>query len=135
MKLVAVNLLALIGVVVAALALGYRPTEGRWGAEGLASMWAAAVICLAAGVASAVPVAVVGLSRPTYVGQAALAGTGIRLALTAFLALGYQSWTAVHLSSFLTWLLILYLLLLAAETIISVTIVRALWRAPAPDGR
>jgi len=135
MKLAAVNLLALAGVVALAVGLGYAPTRGRWGLEGLASMWAAAAICLAAAVAAALPLLIVGSRSPTYVGQAALGGTVMRLLLTGLLGVGYQLWTNVHLKSFLTWLTVLYLSLLVVETVMSLVIVRTRWRAPATEGR
>ncbi len=135
MKLAAVNLLVLAGVVALAVGLGYAPTRGRWGPEGLASMWAAAVICLAAAVAAVLPLIIVGFRSPTYVGQAALGGTVIRLLLTGLLGVGYQLWTDVHLKSFLAWLTVLYLLLLVVETVMSLVIVRTRWRAPATDER
>ena len=135
MKLVAVNLVALVGVVAIAVGIGHSPTLGRWGPAGIPSMWAAAVICLAAAVVAALTAAVVALRWPTYVGQAALAGTVIRLLLTGLLAVGYQLSTDVHLQSFLAWLLILYLLLLAVETVVAVVMVRAHWQAPAAEGR
>jgi len=136
MKLVAVNLIALVGIVAIAVGIGYTPTRVRWGAEGTGSMWAAVVICLSAALAAALPLLIVALRWPAYVGQAAFGGTAMRLLLTGLLAVGYQVvWTDVHLRSFLTWLLVLYLLLLVVETVIGVVMVRTRWQAPPTDGR
>jgi hypothetical protein len=135
MKLVVVNVLALVGVVALAVGIGYAPTLARWGAAGIASMWAAAVICLAAAGAAAVSLTLVALRWRSYVGQAALGGTVIRLLVTGLLAVGYQLWTPVHLRSFLLWLLVLYLLLLVVETVIGVVMVRTRWQISAPGGR
>ena len=135
MKLVAVNLVALVGVVAIAVGIGYGPTSGRWGPAGLASMWAAVVICLGAAVAGALPVALVGLWWRSYVGHAAIGGMVIRLLLTGSLALGCQHWGDVHLRSCLAGMVVLYLFLLVVETVIGVVIVRTRWQAPATSGR
>ena len=131
MKLVAVNLLALMAVVALAVGIGYTPTQARWGAVGVGSMWAAAGICLAAAFVAAVPLVVAARRWPTYVGQAALGGTVIRLLVTGALTVGYQVSRPVHLQSLLVWLVVLYLLLLAVETTLGIVVVRKYWQAPA----
>lgn len=68
--------------------------------------------------------AVVARRWPMHIGQAALAGTGIRLLVTAGLGLSYQTLAKPHLASFLAWAVIYYLLLLAIETTFAVIAVR-----------
>ena len=65
-----------------------------------------------------------------------MAGAGIRLMLTGLLTAGYQAaCETVHLDSFLPWMVILYLPLLAVETVVAVVMMRTHWRPPAADGR
>lgn len=135
MKLAAVNLAGLVAVAALAVSVGYGPTTHRWGPAGVTSMWAATVICLSAAFAAALGLVVIALRRPAQVGMAALAATVIRLLLTMLLSVAYQLWADVHLPSFLSWLLILYLLLLGVELVVSVVLVRARWRPPTGTGR
>ena len=135
MKLVAMNLVALLGIVALAVGIGYGPTLNRWGADGTTSLWAATAICLAAAGTAALVVAIVVLKWPAHAVQVGLAGTTIRLLLTMFLGLGYQLWADPHLSSFLAWLLILYLLLLVVETLVTVLVLRARLQPPSAEGR
>lgn len=118
------QLFCLTAAVVLAVAFGSNPTQTRWGADGISAMYASAAICLIASVIGALPLPIVARKAPSYVGQAAFAGTALRLLLTGAMAGIYQSSTAVHLRSFLTWLASLYLLLLVIDTIFGVIIVR-----------
>lgn len=123
----------MIAVVAVAVGLGYRTTAAWWGEPGLRSMWAAAAICLIAGVLAFVPLAVTVLKAPSYAGQAAFAGTTIRLLATAGLTAAWQMLNDdVHLRSLLNWLVVLYLPLLAVETGIGVVLVRRSFAAAAP---
>lgn len=62
------------------------------------------------------PIPIVARFWPTNVGFAVFAGTGVRLLLTMFAALGYQLAGDIDLRRFLIWLVIFYTVLLAAET-------------------
>ncbi len=124
----------LVGVVAVTVACGYGLTVAKWGPAGVASLQAAAVICLIAALLAAVLLGVVATYWPAYVGQAAFAGTAVRLLVTGALAIGYQVFADVHLTSFLAWLLALYLLLLLAETVVAVVVVRRRLSPPATPG-
>lgn len=124
MKLFLATIFSLLGAVVLAGAIGYVPTQSRWGEAGLRSMTAIGVICSIAAVIGALPIVVVARRWPMHIGQAALAGTGIRLLVTAGLGLSYQTIAKPHLASFLVWAAIFYLLLLAIETTFAVISVR-----------
>ena len=95
-------------------------------------MTAIGVICAIAALIGALPMAVVARRWPMHIGQAALAGTGIRLLVTAALGLAYQTIAKPHLASFLAWAVIFYLLLLAIETIFAVIFVRRYYVPGAP---
>jgi len=124
MKVFFYSVLCLIAVVVIAGAIGYGPTRTQWGHDGVDSMIAMAVICLSAAVVAALPIGFVAPRWPSYIGQAVMAGTTIRLLLTAALGYGYQRFAEPHLGSYLMWAGIFYLLLLAVETSFGVVAVR-----------
>lgn len=111
-------------MVIAAVVIGYRPTQRRWGAEGIESMFVVAGICLAVALVPAAIMGFVAARWPQHLGQAAFAGTGIRLLLTLSGLLIYQVLAQPQLGAFLCWATILYLLLLATETTIAVLAVR-----------
>lgn len=135
MKCALLQAAVLTAVVIVAAACGYGLTVTKWGPAGLGSLQAAAIICLIAALLAAVPLGVVATYWPTYVGQAAFAGTAVRLLVTGALAIGYQVFVDVHLTSFLAWLVVLYLLLLLAETVWAVVVVRRRLSPPAtPEG-
>ena len=90
MKISIVCLIALCVATAILVLVGQSPTEARWGAEGVASLRAVAVICLASAFAGLLPIALVAAKWPSYLGQAALGGTAIRLLLT--MAIGLQSY-------------------------------------------
>jgi len=115
---------ALILAAVAAAAVGYLPTRQRWGAEGVESLFAVTCICLAVALLPAGIMALFAVKWPAHIGQAAFAGTAIRLMLTMFFLVVYQVLMRPHLASFLFWATTLYLLLLAIETPFAVLVVR-----------
>lgn len=132
MKLFLLYLGALVTATALAVGVGFQPTQQRWGAAGLASLWAAAAICLSAATIAGVLLAVVAVRYPSYLPQAALGGSAVRLFVTGALALVYQMRSDVQLTSFLMWLVILYLLLLTVEVILNVALTRP--RRPALSG-
>jgi hypothetical protein len=129
-KLVSVCLVCLVAVVAGGMAIGSGPTAARWGDEGLRSMRAVGLICLASAVAGMIPLAAVAVRWPMHIGQAALAGTGLRLFLTILLGAAYQTLARPHLASFLFWAVAFYCALLVVETVFGVLVVRAFFRAP-----
>ncbi|HKQ49230.1 MAG TPA: hypothetical protein VJZ71_14255 [Phycisphaerae bacterium] len=124
MKLFFATVFSLLGAVFLAGAIGYGPTQSRWGDAGVRSMTAIGVICVIAALIGALPMAVVARRWPVHIGQAALAGTGIRLLVTAGLGLAYQTMAKPHLTSFLFWAVVFYMLLLVIETTFAVIGVR-----------
>jgi len=114
-------MLAAIGLT---LAVGYGLTMRRWGPEGVEAMWAAAVICSVSSVLGAIPVYLAARLSPTNVGQMAFAGTAIRLLAAGALAGAYQMMASLHLKPFLSWMVVLYLLLLVIDTTFGVLLVR-----------
>ena len=115
MKTVFLCILSLFAVVGAAGAIGYRPTLSRWGNEGVWSMMAIGVICLAAALIGLVPLAVASMLKPSLIGQAALSGTLIRLALTFGGLFAYQTLAHPQIGALLFWAVVFYMLLLAVE--------------------
>ena len=124
MRLSLLCLGCLIVVVGITTAVGYGPTEARWGVEGLRSMKAIATICLIAAAVGFIPMAVAAIWKPDFVGQAALAGTAIRLLVTLGLAGAYETLASPHLASFLFWAVLYYCMFLAVETVFGVLLVR-----------
>jgi len=118
----------LIVAVLAAGAVGYVPTQSRWGAEGVQSMMVVAGICLGAAVLGAVPMAIVARLHPDMIGQAALAGLVIRLFAAMGGCITYQLLGAPHMASFMFWAVVFYLILLAVETTFGVVAVRRHYR-------
>ena len=98
-------------------------------------MWAAVAICLAAALIAAAPLSVVAARWPQHLGHAALAGTVVRLGATVTLALGYQALADVHLTSFLVWLVAVYLALLMVETVFAVILVRRTYSPRTGNGQ
>jgi len=129
-KTVAACILCLITATLAASAIGYRPTMARWGQDGLRSLAATGTICLGAALVAIVPLAVVSIRKPSYIGQAALAATTLRLLLTMIAGGIYQTTAKPDLSSFLFWAVVFYLLLLTVETCFGVLLVRRYYRPP-----
>lgn len=125
MKWIIIETLAVAVVIVTAIGLGQEPTRARWGAPGVASMWAATWMCVAASIAAVAPVVLIAAFVPKYLAQTVLAGTAIRILVTGGLALLYQMSVDEHLPSLLTWLLVLYLPLLAVETFANVMLIRS----------
>lgn len=130
MKLFLFSLVSLILVVVLAAAIGYAPTQDRWGDEGVRSMIAVSTICLIAVLIGGLPMVIIAPRWPDQIGQAVLAGTGIRLILTIFLGIGYQVLMQPHLDSFLFWAVVVYLLLLSVETTFGIVAIRRYYKAP-----
>lgn len=131
-KLYLTTVFSLVCAVILAGAIGYGPTQSRWGVEGVRSMTSVGIICSIAAIIGALPIAVVSRRWPMQIGQAALAGTGIRLLMTAGLGLSYQTLAKPHLASFLAWAVIDYLLLLAIETAFALIAVRRNYFPGAP---
>lgn len=128
MKLALTCALCLIAAVVATVAAGYAPTLSHWGEPGRDSLFAVAVICGGAAIIAMLPMAIVAPRHPAYIGQAALAGTVLRLLLTMGALVAYQVLYTPQLASFLFWAPILYLLLLAIETTFGVVAVKRYYR-------
>jgi hypothetical protein len=123
-KLVITCLLCLILVTALAFAIGYQPTSRAWGADGIRSMTAVGAICLGAAVVGFLPTAFIAATRPTYIGQAALGATVLRLLVTITAGGIYQTVSKPHLPSFLLWAVVFYCLLLAVETGFGVVLIR-----------
>jgi hypothetical protein len=115
-------------VVVATAAIGYSPTQDRWGADGVDGMIAVAAICLGSALVALIPLAFVAPRYPDYIGQAALGATVIRLLLTMGALVAYQVLKQPHMASFLFWAPVFYLLLLAIETTFGVIMVKRHYR-------
>lgn len=124
MKITLLYIAILIVIIAAATAIGYAPTERQWGQAGVRSMWAAGAICGVAGLIAVLPIPFVAAFWPGQVGNAIFAGTAIRLLVTMPLMLAFQTIMEVHLRSFLLWMLVLYMPLMAAETALGVLVVR-----------
>lgn len=92
-------------------------------------MFAAAAICLGVALLPAMLMTVIAARRPVHIGQAAFAGTGIRLLLAMPLLIAYQVIAQPHMASFMFWATVLYLLLLAIETPFAVVAVQRFYRA------
>ncbi|MFQ5429358.1 MAG: hypothetical protein ACE5E1_03520 [Phycisphaerae bacterium] len=116
--------------VIAAAAVGYAPTKAHWGAEGIESMFAVAAICLGTALVPTVLMALIAARWPEHLGQAAFAGTGLRLLMTMAGLIVYQVLATPQLNAFLFWATVFYLLLLAIETPFAVFAVRRHHRAP-----
>ncbi len=124
MKISIACLISLCVVTAMLVLVGRAPTEARWGVEGVASLRAVAIICLGSAFVGLLPIAVVAMKWPSYVGQAALGGTVIRLMLTMAVGAAYQTLAQPHLPSFLFWAVVIYCVLLAIETAFSVYLTR-----------
>ena len=129
MKILIYCNIALVLAVAIAASIGYIPTLDRWGAEGVESMFAAVAICLGVALLPAMLMMVIAARRPDHIGQAAFAGTGIRLLLAMPLLIAYQVIAQPHMESFLFWATVLYLLLLAIETPFAVVAVQRFYCA------
>ena len=132
MKYMLLQVLVLTVIVGGAVALGRGAVLNRWGPDGLASLHAAAVIALGAALLAAIPLGLAAAYWRQHAPLTAFAGTAIRLLVTGALAVGYQVMGRPHLDSFLVCLLAIYLLLLLAETVLIVYIVRRVYPRSAP---
>lgn len=130
MRLVAACILCLLASTATAYLIGYGPTMSRWGAEGIHSMNAVGTICLGAAILAFLPLVVVAIHRPLCIGQAALAGTVLRLLLTMVAGGIYQTVANPHMPSFLFWAVVFYCLLLAVETGFGLLLVKKYYRPP-----
>lgn len=130
MRILLGSIAALVAIVAAALVIGVGPTQSRWGEEGVRAMWAIGGICLISAVVGALPLGIVAPRWPAQIGQATLAGTVVRLLLTMLLGAAYQVLAQPHLTAFLFWAVVLYLLLLAVETAFGVLAVRRYYHPP-----
>jgi hypothetical protein len=114
-------------VVMVVAGAGWWIAAGRWPA------WTGGVVYFAAGVnlaacwLSFLPVSIVRRKRPSYVPQAALGATVIRLLAVAsgtFAAIRYAWWPGWPVA---VWVTAFYLSLLAVETVILVRLMHELW--------
>lgn len=132
MKYAILQVVVLTTVVAASVAAGHGSVADWWGPPGVTALRAAAIICLIGAVLGAVPLAIVATYWRQHAPMTAFAGTAIRLLVTGALSLGYQSFAQPALTPFLTCLLVIYLLLLLAETALIVYIVRCVLAKPTP---
>jgi hypothetical protein len=132
LKLSIICILCLFAAVIATAAMGYAPTQARWGAEGVSSMIGIAVICLSSAIIAFVPIMIVAPNWPDQIGSAALAGTVLRLLLTVGGMLGYQVLFKPHFASFLFWSVIFYLLVLAIDTTFGAIAIKKYYRSTPP---
>ena len=123
-KIVTTCLASLVLATLIVVVLGRPYTRLHWGESGVDSLHAIAVICLGAAILGFAPIAVIASRWPDQIGQAALAGTVIRLIGTVMGGAAYQTLAKPHLASFLFWAVILYCVLLAIETGFGVYLVR-----------
>ena len=123
-----------MSVVLIAGSIGYIPTRNTWGEPGIRSMIAAGLICSGSALAGAMPMAWVAPRYPSYIGQAVLAGTTLRLLLTGAIGATYQKLVSPQLGSFLLWAMVFYISLLVVESIFGVLAVRRYYQAPSKDG-
>ena len=128
MKLTLTCVILLILTVAATVAIGYRPTEARWGTEGVTNLFVVAAICLMSALVALIPLVLVSLWHPDQIGAAGLAATVIRLFLTMGALVAYQIIKDPQMASFIFWSPIFYLLLLAIETTFGVLFVRRYYR-------
>jgi len=131
MKYTFLQIVVLTAGVALAVGLGRGLAAERWGRPGVAALYAAAVICLVGGVLAAIPLGVVATYWPQHAPMTAFGATAIRLLVTGALAIGYEEFVEPPLTPFLACILAIYLLLLVAETVLIVTIVRRVY-APHP---
>jgi len=133
MKYAIVLTLVLLAVTVLTVLVVRGPIAGRWGEAGVRSLNVSAVICAIAAVLAAIPLGLTMTYWRQYAPQAAFGGTAVRLLVTGALALGYQTFADVHLTSFLASLLALYMSLLVVETLMTVLLVRRVFGKPTAD--
>jgi hypothetical protein len=114
----------LVSAAALAVAIGHGPTQARWGNSGVESMYVVAAICLSVSLLAAIPISIVAVRRPDYIGQAALAGTAVRLLLTMGGMVAYQIMAQPNMGAFLFWAVVFYLLFLTIEAAFSVALVR-----------
>ncbi len=126
-----------IGAVVATVALvaivADSPVSRAWGSVGTAALLSSAWISLIAGLLAIAPLGAALLWAPKLVPQLAFAGTAVRLIVTGTLAVAWQALTNVHLNAFLTCLTVFYLTLLVVETTLTVIAVRGTLTPPATE--
>lgn len=118
--------------MIATAAIGYAPTQTRWGAEGVNSMLVIAGICLATAVLAFIPMMIVAPRWPDQIGSAALAGMGLRLFLTMGSMVCYQILLRPQFESFLFWAVIYYLIVLAIDTTFGVIAIKRFYRPTPP---
>ena len=134
MKYTALQMVVLAAVVALVVLIAEAPVAGHWGAVGTQALHAAALICLAAALAAAIPLGLAATYWRQYAPQVAFAGTAIRMLGTAALGLAYQTLADPHLPSFLTCLFGVYITLLLVETVLIVYIVKRVYPQKASEG-
>lgn len=130
MKVFFYSALCLIGIVLIVAAIAVGPTHDKWGEEGVRSLKAAAVICLSAALLGVLLISIVAAYRPARVGQAVASGTTLHMILTGVIGYAYHVVAKPHLSSFLVWAGVFYLILLIVETGVGAFAVRRFGNAP-----
>lgn len=130
MKYAMLQVVVLTAVVAACVAIGHGRAAEWWGPAGVSALHAAAIICLCGAVLGAVPLAIVTTYWRQHAPMTAFAGTAIRLLVTGALSLGYQSCAHPALTPFLACLLVIYLVLLLAETALIVYMVLCVLAKP-----
>ncbi len=119
---------SLIGLV--ALGAVFVAAPRMADAERASAMIAAASICLSAGLIAMVPAAVVAPRWPDYIMQAGMGAMVIRLFLTLGVGMLYLKWYTPPTSTFMTAMVVCYLLLLAVETGVTLRLVKRYWHPP-----
>lgn len=124
MKYALLQIGVLAGVIGLVVAVGQGAAVRYWGTDGRTALYAAAVICWIAAVLAAIPFGWAATYRKQHAAPVALAGTGIRLLVTAAFGLAYEWAAKPDVSAFLACILVIYLVALLAETALIVYIVQ-----------
>ena len=114
---------AMSGLVVACVA-GVWPTYRLAGWSGVTAMGAGAAIALVGCVVGSVVIGSMVARRPALAGHGVMAGASVRFAVVVVLA-GVVAWTGrVPAAPMLIWVAVSYVVMLAAETVGLVRVIR-----------